>query len=46
MNPHSFVVPYVFSSPIASSTLPAHFLNFPEKGVRVFKKRGRVRVNP
>ncbi len=33
------VVPYVFSSPIASSGLPANFLNFPGKGL-VSSRRG------
>ncbi len=33
------VVPYVFSSPIASSGLPANFFNFPGKGL-VSSRRG------
>jgi hypothetical protein len=42
MNPHSYVVPYVFSYPIASCGLPIHF---PEMGLGYLKMR-RVRMNP
>jgi hypothetical protein len=45
MNQHSFIVTYTIL-PFKPFRLLAQYLNFPEKGVRVFKTRERVRMNP